>query len=493
MRRPVRRLTLGLAAAITSAALAACASQISPDTVAAANGRVGAGAVAGDSGSGTSSGDTGGADASTGEADGTSTADDGSSGSSTTSSSSDSSGDKAPAASGAGAADGGVTAGTCDGFKNQTGITDKTITLGNVADISGPVPGLFQIAQDSVKAFVAYYNATNPDGLCGRTLVLKSYDSRGDASGDQQAYANACADTFAVVGSVSAQDQGGAATADKCGIPDIRGFTVTSDRRDCGSCFSSYALAPNLVPSSNADYWKKANPEAAQHIGMFYVNVPAAKQNAESAVAAYKKAGLGVDVVQGIDTGEFNYSVYAQQIKDKGVQFVQYYGPYQFSIRLQKAMEQQGVKVPVYFEDATIYDQHYVDEAGSAGEGTYVYTTTDLLDNTKNPEMALYRAWLERVSPGSAPNFYGVFAWSAARLFVQEATKLGGGLTRPSLVSSVSKVRDWTGNGIHTSADVGEKITPKCTRIIQLKGGSWRQVSPGDYVCGSLIDSGVGG
>ena len=33
--------------------------------------------------------------------------------------------------------------GSCAGFRNTDGITDTTIPIGNIADLSGPVPGLF--------------------------------------------------------------------------------------------------------------------------------------------------------------------------------------------------------------------------------------------------------------------------------------------------------------------------------------------------------------
>ena len=43
--------------------------------------------------------------------------------------------------------------------------------------------------------------------------------------------------------------------------------------------------------------------------------------------------------------------------------------------------------------------------------------------------MALYRAWLDQVKPGATPNYFGLYAWSAARLFVEQAVALGGKLT----------------------------------------------------------------
>jgi ABC-type branched-subunit amino acid transport system substrate-binding protein len=108
----------------------------------------------------------------------------------------------------------------CTGFHNQPGISDSTITIANVADVSGPVPGIFTSAQQAVKAYAAYFNATS--SLCGRKLKVLSLDSRTDAAGDQVAYAKACEDAFAAVGSMSAFDAGGAATAQGCGLPDLR-------------------------------------------------------------------------------------------------------------------------------------------------------------------------------------------------------------------------------------------------------------------------------
>ncbi|MFL6060236.1 MAG: hypothetical protein ACJ72E_03320, partial [Marmoricola sp.] len=70
----------------------------------------------------------------------------------------------------AGAPGPGSSAGSCTGFRNQTGISDSTITLANVADISGPVPGIFSSAQLAAKAYVQYFNSTAR--ICGRTLTL---------------------------------------------------------------------------------------------------------------------------------------------------------------------------------------------------------------------------------------------------------------------------------------------------------------------------------
>ena len=489
-RTSTRTLTLRLAVVVTALALTACGSQVDPDTMARMNGQGGVvlGAdgepVAGPDGTvpGAEEGDL-----AAGGDTGTSAGDTGSGGDSGTAAGGD-----APVGEGKTAADGGVKAGSCDGFKNSTGITDESITIANIADISGPVPGLFQAAQDATKAFVTYYNQSNPEGICGRSLTLSALDTRSDSGGDQQAYTRACDEAFAAVGSVSSQDQGGAATAEGCGLPDMRAFTVTPQRAGCVTCFSAYSLKPNLIPQANLDYWIKQEPEATDAIGVYYVNVPAAEVNAKSIAAGWEKRGATVKKVQGIDTSEFNYAPYAQQMKSEGIKLVMYYGPYQFTIRLQEAMQQQGVDA-IFLTDPTVYDERYVEQGGDAVDGTYVYSVIQRFDDTKIPEMVLYRQWLERVAPGSVPNYYGLFAWSAARLFVQKATELGGKLSRPALVDAIKGVKGWTSNGIHAPMQVGAKETPGCIKMLQLDGDSWSQVSPGDFMCGPLVDTGVGG
>ena len=90
--------------------------------------------------------------------------------------------------------------------------------------------------------------------------------------------------------------------------------------------------------------------------------------------------------------------------------------------------------------------------------------------------MQLYTSWLQQVSPGATPTFFGVFSWSAARLFVEKAAALGGRLTRASLVDALAKTDNWTANGMTRPQHVGTKRTGDCWRFIQLSGGSWKPV-----------------
>ena len=165
-------------------------------------------------------------------------------------------------------------------------------------------------------------------------------------------------------------------------------------------------------------------------------------------------------------------------MKDAGVELVVYVGPYQNTVKLQQAMEQQGFDPEVFLQDATIYDDDYVEQAGSLGDGTFVYSSTDLFDDMQNKEMALYRSWLDQVSPGAVPNYYGLYAWSAARLFVA-----AGGQARRQARPGLDgrRARRASRTGPATASTCPSRSAPSttynCVSIIQLNGGKWSQVS----------------
>jgi ABC-type branched-subunit amino acid transport system substrate-binding protein len=492
-----RSLCLGAAAALTLS-LAACGSQLDPDQVADANGGAAAGGQAGGAvvpGSSTDSGSTTtGSGAAAGGATATSgggTAPVGGTGSSSSSGGgggSSSSGGGSSSSSGGGhdgggdnTADGGASA-SCDGFKNGPGITDSEITIGNSSDISGPVPGLFESSQDAVKAYVAYFNSTSD--ICGRKLTLVTYDSRTDAGADQQNYAKGCDEVFAMVGSMSAFDSGGAATAQSCGLPDIRSAAVTKDRNACSTCFPAQSVNTGEWENAPGEFIKKNYPDAAAHMGLFYVNAGAAAENGPVEVNAMTKQGLHFDVVQGIDVSEFNYAPYAQQLKDKGVKAVLWVGPYQYSVRLAQAFQQVGYKPDLYLRDPTDYIPDFVSSGGSAVDGTVVFLNFVPFEEAgSNDEMQLYLSWLQQVSPGADPSFFGVFSWSAARLFAEKAAALGGSLSRSTLVDALKKTDSWTANGMTAPQHVGSKRTGDCWRFIQLEGGAWKPVGGTKYLC----------
>ncbi|HYF72928.1 MAG TPA: ABC transporter substrate-binding protein [Nocardioides sp.] len=478
---PFPRAVVAAVGALLALTLAACGSQLDPDTVAQVNGST----VGGD-------GQVVAGDGSTTALDGSVPGDAGDTGGDTTtdggSTTTDDSPDGGTKGTGENSPTGGTKAGSCEGFKNQTGITDDTITIGNASDVSGPVPGLFEASQDAVRAYVAYYNATTT--LCGHKLVLKTYDSRTDAAADQQAYTKACDETFAMIGSMSAFDSGGASTAEGCGLPDIRSASVTFDRQACKTCYGAQSTVATEFQNAVPDFVKKNHPDASAHAAMLYINAGAAAENAKTQVAAMENRGMTFDYVKGIDISEFNYSPYVQEMKNEGIEYVQMIGASAQFVRLADAMQQQGFKPEVFMLDPTAYTTEFVENGGDAVEGTTLFINfTPFEEAASNKELQLYLSWLQQVKPGAEPSFFGLFSWSAARLFVERATALGGKLSRSTLLGDLAKVDNWTANGMHSPQHVGPRRTGECWRFIQLQKGRWVPVGGTKYLCSGTSSS----
>ncbi len=381
----------------------------------------------------------------------------------------------------------GTRAASCAGFKNGPGITDKVIKIGNSSDISGPVPGLFRAPQTATRAYVAYFNRTS--SICGRKLELITLDSRTDAGADQQSTQKLCEQVFAAVGSLSAFDSGGAQTAQGCGLPDVRATATTAQRNRCTTCFGAQATGANEYSNGIPDFFVKNYPEASQKAAFLYLNAGASAENGKTQIAVETKRGMKFLYTSPIDVADFNYGPYVQQMKSKGVEYVQFIGGYQQAVRLAQAMQSGDFKPQVRHFDQTTDDPGYLKSGGSAVEGNITSLTYKPLYESQ-PELNLYKQWLQQVAPGESPNAFGMYGWSASKLFVEQALALGGKLTRASLVASLTKVKGWTGGGMHGPMDVGGKHTADCVRFQVVKNGKFVSIGGTRFLCTGITKIG---
>jgi ABC-type branched-subunit amino acid transport system substrate-binding protein len=379
----------------------------------------------------------------------------------------------------------GTQAGSCAGFKDGPGIDAHDINIGTIADLSGAEPNVFKDAADAMNAYVAYFNSTS--SICGRQLKLHLYDSGLTAAGDHSASQAACGN-FALVGSMTSFDSGGAAVTSGCGQPDIRNTATTETRFESPTTFPVYSLNPAHPFLAPWAWAKSQNPGMVKHAAFVYLNAGASETDAQNFIKGTEQK-LGYDWQKTIVvdlTSVPNWNAYANELKSAGIQFVS-------SIlnldtpKLAEAFEQADYH-PFYLADNSAYSQAMIGTGSQAAamEGTYVYTQSALLsEESRNPEMQTYEEWLTRTG-GGAPDAEGMFSWSAGELFTQLATELGGKLTRQSLIDAIRKVHTYTGNGLMTPMDPGQKITGRCASLLRVVHGHWVRASPSPYTCGPI-------
>ncbi len=346
----------------------------------------------------------------------------------------------------------------------DTGVTPTEIRLGTVSDVSGVIPGLARSTFQAIQAVAAYINSQG--GICGRTVVPDLHDDQTTANGNKSATQDACAQDFALVGSFSAFDDAGAPVVDQMKCPDMTAFTTTAARGESNPyTFPIYPNRPDYFVIASANYMKRIDPDVVRNAAILYLNAGVAATNARARVKAYSRVGFRFVYDQAVQVVESNYTPYVEAMKDHNppVRFFTMVADTQSIVRVLQAMHQQDWYPKVMQFDLQVYSPQFLQLAQGTGDGGLFWLNQAMFEEAShNPEMQLYEQWLQRVTPGAVPDTFGLFAWSAGRLFQQLATAIGRDLTRAKLVAALLKEAAWTDHGLHPAMNVAARLPSPC-------------------------------
>jgi ABC-type branched-subunit amino acid transport system substrate-binding protein len=365
-----------------------------------------------------------------------------------------------------------------NGGATATGVTASTITVGNIASISGVAPGLTQSAQQATEAWAAYVNSTG--GICGRQIKVTPFDDGNDSSTNFADAEQACASTFAMVGSASGFDDGSAQAVNSCSIPDMAAEVSTAAAGATADIFGASPGNEHYWPLGPANYLKATYPSAIQHAAMIYLNVSATQSQAAHEVAANSSAGFNYVYNQSTTPTNANYASNVQAMQSAGAQYVTEYSDDSSAERLLQAMQQANYAPQVVDWFSEEYNPGFASQTAPESNGDLVLmSATDAFEEAGgNPGMQLFTSWLNRVAPGATHDIFGILAWSAGLAFEQAAKAVGPALTRPALLSQIQKITSWTGNGITPTVNIGQKIPSQCFAYFKIESGAFQRVYP---------------
>jgi hypothetical protein len=484
--RPTQRLAAALA--IGGLLTAACGARLTPAQRTAALSQNGGSTGSGTTGAGTTGAGTTGA-GTTGSGTSGTTGGSGTTGTGTTGAGS-TTGTSGSGTSGSTGTGGSTTGASGDftkapaggnGGKTDVGITATSITIANISDVSGAVPGLFEDARFATQAYVKYFNARY-GALYGRKIILKTYDSQLDAGAARAKTIEACDVAFAGVGSVSAFDQGAAEPTRSCGIPDLRGLSTTDQMKAVPSAYPINSAGTGGKRSMAVFGWVKDKfpKEVRENAAYIYIDGDVTRQlEQQDAEGSAAMLGFKWKVETAIGITETNYASVVRDLKDKSIRYVTFVGAYQQAARLAKEFVTQGFKPDVFQPTVTAYTPNFIKQTGSAAEGVYVAVAPSLNEEiSNNPELQLYAQWLNQVKPGATPTAIGQYSWGAAALFFQKMIELGPKPTRKGLLALMPKIRSYDGNGLFPANDVGGRELTDCTSVVQIKNGRFVRIEP---------------
>ena len=364
-----------------------------------------------------------------------------------------------------------------NGGATDVGVTGTTLSIGAIADLAGPVPGLFQGAIAGTQAYVAKVNAEG--GVFGRKLKLNVYDSQMDCGQYQSATQRIIEKDFANVGSFSLYDGCGVQALSKApNVPDVHSALQNSAQ----AYKNNFSVAPleRGWRTGPLEYFKKRFGDAYKNIGSIYASVGGGAESWANCRAAIQKTGGGVAYERAFGATETDFTADIIQMRQRGVQMI--YMPATnaaTAANVLKAAKSQGVNWPIVF-GGPAYDRAFLSQAGAQAEGVFEDQQYALFFNEEDarniPGVADFQKWMKLSGNGNSMDLFAAYGWSSGMLFVQALKAAGPKATRADVLAQLRKITKFDGNGILAPADPAGKHAPRCWLFSQVKSGKWVRV-----------------
>jgi ABC-type branched-subunit amino acid transport system substrate-binding protein len=366
-----------------------------------------------------------------------------------------------------------------NGGATDVGVTDNSITLGNVSDLSGPVPGLFQGAVIGTQAYLAKVNAAG--GLFGRQLKLKVGDGQLQCDENTRQTQALSPKVFAFVGSFSIYDGCGADVLKATpGIPDVHN-ALDHKALALSNNFSVAPLVSGWRTGPLLDYKKKYGSRF-QAIGTIYANAGGGAATWTGCEAAINKLGGKVLYKRGFQAAETDFTADIVGMQRAGVKMIYVIASDAPTFaRIVTAARQQSVDWPI-LAGGVAYDEGFIQRAGTAAEGVYndqqfaMFFNKDEADRV--PAVKDFQTWTNKVAPGEKLDLFAVYGWSSAQMFVKALTAAGPKAKRADVIAQLKKITSFDADGMLAPSNPAGKKPPTCWLGAVVKSGKWTRVTP---------------
>lgn len=380
-----------------------------------------------------------------------------------------------PASSGAG------------GGSETLGVTPTSISVGQVDTLSGPVPGLFQGAEDGTQAYLDYVNSTG--GVDGRKIHLDVKDDAFSAGNYATETQQLVDQDFALVGGFSLFDASGVAAVDAAKIPDVT-VSLSAQRNTDPYNYSPAVLVPGATRLGPLVWYKQHYPQAVKHVGTLYTNVSTAETQTLNVLDAMKSTGYDITYSRVVGPLDSDFTTDVLRMKQQGVQMVYIVGMAVTQVAdLAQDMAQEDFKPAIFSTNGVAYDSSYATDAGPAAADTYSDQQSALFageDAANVPAVALFDKWVRKVDPKAHLDTYGLFGWASAELFVQALRAAGPNPTRSGLIAQLDKITSFDAGGLIAPDNPAQKKPPTCWILIKNTGTTWERTGPSPksgFVC----------
>jgi branched-chain amino acid transport system substrate-binding protein len=335
---------------------------------------------------------------------------------------------------------------TSSGGSGDPGVTPTQITVGSIADVTGPLSSGFAPIVNGVEAYFSMINAEG--GINGRKLKLAyQEDDQGSPTVDLTVAQQLVHDNvFAVVG-VATPFFGGAKYLAQQGTPTF-GYAVSTDYADKPSLYADYGSVLCFPCGAPGDAYL-AQQLGAQSIAVVAYGVPQSAAACQAAVTGMRAAGLNVsfsdlNLVYGGDP-----TPDVLQMKAKNVDTLFTCLDVNGNVAFARAISQNGLTMKqVWFNG---YDRGTLAQYGSIMNGVYFGLEHVPFESALTglyPGLDTYIKEMNKYQPKYTYEEVSLDGWMAADQFVSGLRAAGKNLTQKKLVSAINKETAYNGDGL---------------------------------------------
>jgi ABC-type branched-subunit amino acid transport system substrate-binding protein len=356
-------------------------------------------------------------------------------------------------------------------------VTSTTVTVGQVDDLTAPLPGLFKGAEDGTEAYFDYIDSLG--GVNGRMIKLDAQDSAYNDGTVANATAAQIKNDFALVGGFSLDDAAEEPLIKAAQMPDVA-YPLDPDLSNLPTAYSPVPNNDNDDPITIFKLLKEKFPQAIKHVGILWANDTPATIEAEKAFErGAESQGFKIVYDAGFTPSQTTFLPNVLTMKSRGVQmFFTQQLPDSYAATVAEEMQQQNFS-PVNIQ-GDAYSANLVKDGGAAVNGMYIEIGYVLYLGADSALSAvkLYTKWMKIADPTANFELQSLFGWASAQLFVQGLRGAGSPPTRAGLEAALDKITSFNASGLITTSDPAQNVPGSCVILAQVVNGQIVRVPP---------------
>jgi ABC-type branched-subunit amino acid transport system substrate-binding protein len=357
------------------------------------------------------------------------------------------------------------------------GVTSTSVTVGQVDDLTAPLPGLFKGAEDGTEAYFDYINSLG--GVNGRKIILDAQDSAYSDGTVAAATTAQIKNDYALVGGFSLDDAAEEPLVKAAAMP-VVAYPLDPGLANLPTSYSPVPNNDNAFPVTIFKVLKKKFPTQIKHVGVLWANATPSTAEAEKAFERAAKAeGFKIVYDASFEPSQTTFLPNVLTMKADGVQMFftqQLIDAYAATV----AEEMQSQDFHPIDVEGDAYSSNLVKDGGTAVNGMYIevgyvlYLGTD----ANLPAVKLYTHWMQVADPKANFELQSLFGWASAQLFVDGLKDAGNPPTRAGLEAALDKVTSFDASGLITTSDPAHNVPGTCIVLAQVRNGQIVRVPP---------------